>query len=407
MDPEFLIPARFDHREAAAGLRSLEHSGGAVDDVTHAADSAVARFQQAHESIQAASRGFLDLRRAAGSAADPDAEPGARRSTDHPPATEDGAGLRSSEPTESYGRRAILAGPRPGHHDSLEPATPEQLTHPTDPGGRGLSSRRGVGAAEATHADRSEERAAAHAPDADAREEASRVAAAAVGRAAVESPALGQTVGRSLRIASPNEGPRRPLDEGPRHVDTSGRIGDRIGGPVPHDESGGLDVDLAAVLHGPATSLAQGLAPDLAGWKGRSRRRVAHGPAGPGEAGPDALDHRAPATALDDDTTAGRGLPGVDLDAWEAIRRMRTAAPSWEPIARRSFEESAALPRSSASSQGGPEASFQSGGVTSGSVIERLLREQNDLIRQDAQRAASPPISAPPPLRHGGLRMGS
>jgi hypothetical protein len=38
-------------------------------------------------------------------------------------------------------------------------------------------------------------------------------------------------------------------------------------------------------------------------------------------------------------------------------------------------------------------------------VIERLLREQNDLIRQDTQRNMSPPIAAPPPMRGGGIRM--
>jgi hypothetical protein len=50
----------------------------------------------------------------------------------------------------------------------------------------------------------------------------------------------------------------------------------------------------------------------------------------------------------------------------------------------------------------GPESRF--GGASTG-AIERLLREQNELIRQDLQRKASPPIAAPPPMRGGGIRM--
>jgi hypothetical protein len=44
-------------------------------------------------------------------------------------------------------------------------------------------------------------------------------------------------------------------------------------------------------------------------------------------------------------------------------------------------------------------------GVASTGAIERLLREQNELIRQDLQRNANPPIAAPPPMRGGGIRM--
>ncbi len=38
-------------------------------------------------------------------------------------------------------------------------------------------------------------------------------------------------------------------------------------------------------------------------------------------------------------------------------------------------------------------------------TIEHLLREQNELIRQDLQRNSSRPIAAPPPFRNSGIRM--
>jgi hypothetical protein len=44
-------------------------------------------------------------------------------------------------------------------------------------------------------------------------------------------------------------------------------------------------------------------------------------------------------------------------------------------------------------------------GAASTATIERLLREQNELIKQDLQRNAHPPIAAPPPMRGGGIRM--
>ncbi|MHB1561850.1 MAG: hypothetical protein ACYC61_30745, partial [Isosphaeraceae bacterium] len=169
----------------------------------------------------------------------------------------------------------------------------------------------------------------------------------------------------------------------------------------------GLIAGPASAFHEPAGSPARGLAPDLAGWKGGSGRSVSTRPASPGATNPAAPDRRSPAIALDDEAAAGRGFSGADIDAWEAIRRMRTAVPLSGPVAGCSSDGPSGWSRPSSSSPGGREASFQAGGGASGSVIERLLREQNEMIRQDAQRAASPPISAPPPFRGGGLRMGS
>ncbi len=61
---ELIIPERFDHKDAVAGLKSIEHTGHVAGDLEHAADAASARFRQAHESIKLASQGYLELRRA-------------------------------------------------------------------------------------------------------------------------------------------------------------------------------------------------------------------------------------------------------------------------------------------------------------------------------------------------------
>src|SRR5262245_59354805 len=57
-----IIPARFDSKDAAAGVRAIEESGHADGDLGQAADAASARFRKAHESVRAAAQEHLRLR---------------------------------------------------------------------------------------------------------------------------------------------------------------------------------------------------------------------------------------------------------------------------------------------------------------------------------------------------------
>ncbi|MHB1558857.1 MAG: hypothetical protein ACYC61_15500, partial [Isosphaeraceae bacterium] len=214
MDQDRIIPARFDHREAAAGLRSLEQSGRTADDLAHAADSVVARFQRAHESIRAASRGFLELHRAARSAGDPgeDEQPGG--TADHPPGLEDAAERPPDEPHDVPTHRPILGGPRPGQHDSPDRAVPRRPAA----GGGPTPSPAAVPAADAVRSPRSKEGIAARAIEDVAPEDGTGAVAASDGRADVESPGPGQAVGRSLRITTSSQGPRQPSGEKPPPV---------------------------------------------------------------------------------------------------------------------------------------------------------------------------------------------
>ena len=94
------------------------------------------------------------------------------------------------------------------------------------------------------------------------------------------------------------------------------------------------------------------------------------------------------------------------IDPREAMWRMRATSPGAAPIddsiaegrGMRSVRERVGNPPSARD----PVVGF--GGASTG-AIERLLKEQNELIRQDLQRNANHPIAAPPPLRGGGMRM--
>ena len=113
--------------------------------------------------------------------------------------------------------------------------------------------------------------------------------------------------------------------------------------------------------------------------------------------------------------TSARGpKPGAEprripegFDPREGIRPLQAAFPVPGPAVESLAEERATpvLARVEAgASPGGRDADARIGGGSTG-VIERLLREQNELIKQDVQRNANPPIAAPPPMRGGGIRM--
>jgi hypothetical protein len=139
------------------------------------------------------------------------------------------------------------------------------------------------------------------------------------------------------------------------------------------------------------------------GSPGRDAAIRRDGMAAAGESG----DLRPAGPAIGDEPDAWRGgaRPSERPDPREGIWRVRSAAPAVPQP-----EDSLAEGRATAAARVGGTAPGDWNtpgplGAGSTAAIERLLREQNELIRQDLQRTANTPIAAPPPLRGGGLRM--
>ncbi len=396
-----IIPARFNHRDAAAGLRSLEQTGEHADALAHAADSAAARFQRAREAIGAASRGYLDLGQSTRSVG-----------VDDPDEPASGAG----EPRDAVGLRPGPAGSRSSNHETSspgEPGDPQRPGHLINPGGRATMAPRGIEPASADRTPRPEGSSASPSAAESASRDSARSVEEAAGRGDRGNLGLADAAARSRRPGAMPEGsPHRTGAD----CDPGGLSG-RRGNPAVADErnedfSASTEPDPATMLSRPASPPARTSSPDLAGSTneegrpGREQLFNSRSVAGTPVAGVPGRGSRA--LGLEDDSLAGPGAPGADFDAGEAIRKMRSASPASASLASRPAEASASWGQAaSAGPSGGRDTMFPSGGPSSGTVIERLLREQNEMIRQDAQRSASPPISAPPPLRGGGLRMGS
>ena len=93
-------------------------------------------------------------------------------------------------------------------------------------------------------------------------------------------------------------------------------------------------------------------------------------------------------------------------DPREGIRRARASSPVAAPADVSIADGRTTRPgRGTAGFSAGQTDPESRSGVMSNGTIERLLREQNELIRQDLQRNANPSIAAPPPMRGGGIRM--
>ena len=134
----------------------------------------------------------------------------------------------------------------------------------------------------------------------------------------------------------------------------------------------------------------------------RAATRIVGASAADGEAG---VQHRGLQQEAEARLANGGNAEG--FDPREGLRRIRTTFPMAVPA-----DEPLAEGPAARSMRGGPGASPGAwepgaglGGAAIGGTIERLLREQNELIKQDIQRNANPPIAAPPPMRGGGLRM--
>src|SRR5579885_2703948 len=104
---EQIVPARFDYRDAVAGLRALEQGGHVAGDLGRAADLASARFRKAHESVRSAVQEYFRLGRALQQAPGPEPRP----TTGAPVANEAGDEDATRPPAADWlGSRAEITG---------------------------------------------------------------------------------------------------------------------------------------------------------------------------------------------------------------------------------------------------------------------------------------------------------
>jgi hypothetical protein len=413
---ELIIPARFDHKDAAAGLKAIEQCGHVASDLEHAADAASARFRKAHESIKSASQGYLDLRRALQGVADHEPRPtagglaaneaGQGGETNLTPKEWRGSGdgFRSQAETRFGGSVTNPPGEQTGEdrHGFSPPSmtlgglppqaaelTPGQVPLPASgmPAGSthdGSASRTAFrGIPEATSRGLGGESSLA---DGMSRFEQARTLAEGLQQRGTRSESVG---------AFPEE--NEILGDGGQR---RGAVQGRTYPGVEPRESGW-----------PGSS-TRGASADFVGWANSNREGsrtglMAHRLAGNTTADgmrdrdSQAIGHEAEARLKNESASEG-------LDAREGIRRMRTSFPAAAPADGHLAEERTTGSRAGVGlSPGERDTNLQLGGAATGGVIERLLREQNELIKQDLQRNVSPPIAAPPPIRGGGIRMGS
>jgi hypothetical protein len=427
---DLIIPARFDSKDVVAGLKVVEESGHVAGDLGQAADAASAQFRKAHESVESALQEYAVLRRALQQApgdegrstsGDPSADEAARGSAAKVPpegwlgsgggllaggARLGGSGTRLTDeqagrlpqgsplllktggphaqqgtgrsgPLPDSGHRGapaetdlLPAGGSVGSSDGraegssvLESSSPFGL-------GRSLASPGGFGPSRAiTPADR---------PGLSRRDSPAGGSGTGDLEAFLESNETRAEVRRRQDLAKGTDNP----DEEPGGLGRTGRMAREAVADYEDWLTGGRDVSRdgwAAIRTGGPTAAA--------GAAGAQRGDM---PASRGGAETWHNGERSP----------------EGFDPREGIRRVRAASPLAAPAddsfaegwATRPVRERAGIPPG----ERGPEARF--GGASTG-VIERLLREQNELIRQDLQRNANRPIAAPPPLRGGGMRM--
>jgi hypothetical protein len=398
---ELIVPARFDAKDAVAGLRAIEESSHVAGDLGQAADAASAQFRKAHDSVRSALQEFSDLGRTLQQSTDPAVRPPAAGLA----ANDAGAGaearLAPAEWLESRGELRNNLGARlgnPGANPTGAQAgrLPDGSSPLVKP--NGILPRPGADLSDplAEHDDRVTQ--------------AERDPSAAGG--SWEQRSAAEVLTRAVEEAS-----RRGFGGGPGPGDGMGRS----------EEAG----TLAAVRSLPGSGRQGGAAAAEPGEFGRSQRMAPGALADYGEwrtadraAGPDGIAAARRAGPAAADRAAGEPRrdirdPRDEIEAWhgsgempdgfdprEGIRRARAPFPIAAPAGESLAQERAMQPmwRGAGIPSGGRDSEARIGGGAT-DAIERLLREQNDLIKQDIQRNASPPIAAPPPLRGGGIRM--
>jgi hypothetical protein len=425
---EPIIPSRFDSRDAVAGLKAIEQSSQAAGDLGQAADAASTRFRKAHESVQSAMQDYDVLRRTLQQNPSQDISP----TSGGLAADEAIGGIAARFPAgdwlESQEGLRGAAGARLGGLAASQ--SDEQAGRPPQ-GWPALSNARGMFSQQG--AELSDSR-----PEDDHRGTLARtnlpIAGSPAGPAdqspegslGLESSSpilLGRTgtppggLGTSTAIA-PDERTGQSRRESPASdsmtgdLDMSGILADvwrrQVSVQGSADPGGG---DLGGF--GRPERMAREAVADYVGWMtgdgdgGRNRvaatRRdgagTADGAAGAQQRDPQALQGAAGAW-----NNVGGLAEG--LDPREAIWRARASAPGAARVDDAAIEGQTMQPgRRRAGSSPGEWDSEARSGVASTGAIERLLREQNELMRQDLHQNANSPLAAPPPLRGGGIRM--
>jgi hypothetical protein len=408
---KLIIPDRFDHKDAVAGLKAIQQSGHVAGDLGHAADMASARFRKAHESIKSASQSYLELRRTLQGVADHEDRPtadgpvaneaGQSGGTNLTPKEWRGSGdeIRSQAGTRFGGSLTNTPSEQPGEDRSKSsppPTTPAGLPQEAAAFSLGQASLPTSGMPAGPSHEGSQNRTAfrsiseaksrglggeSNLPDGPGRAEQARILAEGL----QQREALGASFEKSEILG--DGGGRRGTVQGSAHAGAEPRES-----AWPGSSTREASVDFAGRANsgseGPRTWLTTP-------W--RSGNTTADGTR---EHDLQAVRDEAEARLKNEGASEG-------IEAREGIRRMRTSFPAAAPADGQHAEERTTGSRAGAGiSPGGQDPNVQLGGAAVG-VIERLLREQNELIRQDLHRNVRPPIAAPPPMRGGGIRMGS
>src|SRR5947209_7836829 len=138
---EQIVPARFDYKDAAAGLRAIEESGQVAGDLGQAADAASARFRKAHESVQSALQEFVRLGRSLQQA--PGHEPGPTAGANDANDAGGGAATRLS-PAEWLGSRVELDGEAGVRRSALGMASADEQAGGLPQGSPGIAAAREI-----------------------------------------------------------------------------------------------------------------------------------------------------------------------------------------------------------------------------------------------------------------------
>jgi hypothetical protein len=421
---EQIVPARFDYKDAAAGLRAIEESGQVAGDLGQAADAASARFRKAHESVQSALQEFLRLGRALQQAPGQDPRPAAGGSAVN--VMGEGAATRLPS-AEWLGSREELLGDTGVRRKDLGKGSADEQAGGPPHGSPGLAeareilSRRGAElsgripgrggwgiAADAQLSTAGGPPGPSGAPpDGDIllraiEEDRDRGLGGAF--------SLGEDHGRSESAGPFSDRLQRPGAPG-QDLGAFQRNGGILANIRPRQGlAGGLgDAGTQTGGSGQPDRLAQEAIASYVEWMTGDRedspdRVAAAQRVSTAEADAQQRDRQALREATEDWQRSGG--PAGSLDPREGIRRTRTSSPIVAAVDELLPQDRTIQPsrEMAGGSPGGWDPVARLGGFSTG-VIERLLREQNELIRQDIQRNSHPPIAAPPPMRGGGVRM--
>ena len=420
---ELIIPARFDCKDAVAGLKAIEDSGHVASDLKHAADAASAQFRKAHESIKAASQEFLSLRRALPQSPDHEIRPTAGGFAGN----EAGGDVATTLSPEAWleSREDVRSNASARFGDLGMQATDEQTgEYQSGLTTWGIPSQQGAElSGSLTERGNRETLGKAHLPAAGAPagpsdgQSASDILFRAVEQA--KSRGLGGEFGLKDGI-SRSEQARTFADS----LQQREARGEDIEAFLEKNEILG-DVrqrrELAQGLGYPAVEpsgvgrlerMPGKAVADYVKWATGDREGSRDGQAATRLVGAAVADGKSGAQhrGLQQEAVARHESGGATegFDPQEGIRRIRTASPIAVPADDPLAEEPTIRPMRGriGFSPAEWEPGAQLRGAATGNAIERLLREQNELIRQDIQRNANPPIAAPPPMRGGGIRMG-